>query len=82
MLGTIVLDTSMIDTLVLNTLILDSLGTSTSIFTIGVISIFIASPIMSTTISLLGTQEISPRTIETKPQSSIIFLGKGKEIEE
>ena len=37
---------------------------------------------MSTIVSIPGTQAISAKTVETKPQSSTPFLGKGKEKEE
>ena len=57
-------------------------GISTSISIVSAISIFVASPIMSTIVSILSTQAISARKIETKHQLSTKFLGKGKEKEE
>ena len=47
-----------------------------------VVSIFAASPTISTIVSISSTQAISARIVETKPQPSTIFLSKGKEREE
>ena len=77
-----VIKTSILDTTVLDTSIFALIGTPTSISTISEISIFTASPTISTIVSIPSTQEISARKVETKPQPSTKFLGKGKEKEE
>ena len=73
------LGTTILDTLVLNTSILDSSSTSTSISTLSLVSTFVASPVMSTIVSIPSKKEISARIVETKPQLRTIFLRKGKE---
>ena len=73
---------SILDMTVLDTSILALIGTPTSISTISAISIFTASPTISTIVSIPSTQEISARKVETKPQLSTKILGKGKEKEE
>ena len=72
----------MIETLVLDTSILATIGTYTSISTVSVVSIFEASPIMSTIVSILSTQAISARKVGSKPQPSTKILSEGKEKEE
>ena len=46
------------------------------------VSIFVASPIMSTIVSIPSKQEISARIVETKSQPSTKFSSQGKEKEE
>ena len=77
MLGTMVLNTSVLDTS-----ILDSTGISTSIPSISTVSIFVASPIMSTIISIPSKKKISARIVESKFQPITKFLSQGKEKEE
>ena len=45
-------------------------------------SIFLAIPSMFAIISTMDTQAIKKKTVETKAQQSINFLGKGNEMEE
>ena len=59
-----------------------TLGIPTTSISMGAISMFVASPTISKIVSILSMQAISAKTIETKPQPSIIFLSKGKEKEE
>ena len=73
------LDTLILDTIVLDTSILDTTGIYTT-SSMSAVSIFEASPTISTIVSIPSTQEISVRTIETKPQPSTNFLSKGKEM--
>ena len=73
MFSTTILNTSVIDTSILN---------CTRISTISAVLVFTASPIMTKIVSILGTQAISARIVETKAQQSTKFLGKGKEMEE
>ena len=46
------------------------------------VSILATSPTISIIVSIPSTQEISARTVETKPQPSTIFLSKQKEKDE
>ena len=71
-----------LDTLVLSTSILDSSGIFANVHSVSIVSIFTASPSMSTIVSIPSTKAISAMIVETKPQSSTKFLGKGKEMEE
>ena len=48
----------------------------------GTISIFIASPTISTIVSIPDSKALSTRTVEPKAQLSARFLCRGKEIEE
>ena len=73
---------TMLDTPFLDTSLLATTGISTNISIISVVSIFVASPIISTIISIPSKQEISARIVETKPQPSTKFLSKEKEKEE
>ena len=68
--------------IVLDSIILDTTGISTSISIISVVSIFVASPTISTIVSIPSTQAISARIVETKPQPSTKKIIKGKEKEE
>ena len=68
----------MFDTSILDTSILAIAGISSSIPLVSILFIFMASPSMSTIVSIPGTQVISARTVETKHQLSTKFLGKGK----
>ena len=63
-------------------ILVDSTIYSTSTLAISIISTFLASPTISTIVSIPSIQVISARIVETKPQLSTIFLGKGKEKEE
>ena len=65
-----------------STSIFDILGISTTSILVSAVSIFLASPTISTIVSIPSMQAISARTVETKPQPGTIFLGKGKEKEE
>ena len=47
-----------------------------------IVSIFSASPTISTIVSIPSIQIISIKVVETKPQLSTKFLNKGKEKEE
>jgi hypothetical protein len=74
----IVIKASVLDTIVLDISILALIGTPTSISTINAISIFIASPTISTIVSIPCTKEISAKKVETKPQPSTKFWVKEK----
>ena len=63
---------------ILDTSILATTSISTSISTVNAVSIFLASLAISTIVSIPTSQATSARTVETKPQLSTKFLGKGK----
>ena len=66
-----------------STSVLVTPGISTiGILAISIVCNFSPCPSISTIISIPGMQSISARTVETKPQPSTNFLGKGKENEE
>ena len=68
-------------TLVLDTLVSTSILDSTSI-PVSTIPIFIASPTISTIVSILDIKALCTRKVEPKAQPSTKFLSKGKEIED
>lgn len=60
-----------------------TVGTSTiNILVISVVSTFLANPATSTIVYIPSMQLISSKIVETKPELSTRFLGKGKEKEE
>ena len=75
------LDTSILDTIVLSTSILDTTSICTT-SSMSAISVFVASPTISTIVSFPSIQAISARIVETKPQLSTKNLSKRKEKEE
>lgn len=78
---TLVVNMSVLESLV-DTQVLDSISIPVSIPLAGTIQIFIASPIVSTIVSIPDSKALTSRTVEPKVQPSTRLLISGKEIEE
>ena len=65
-----------------STSVLDSTSIPISISSVGTISIFTASPTISTIVSISDTKALSTRIVEPKAQLSTKVLSKWKEIED
>ena len=74
--------TSIFDTIVVHTLVLDSSSFPVSIPSVGAISLFTASPIVSTIVSIPDSKVLSTMTVGPKAQPSTRLLSKDRVIEE